>query len=108
MFEFMDIQAFLQLSCGRWLTQQTCHQLGQFTAQSQTAQLNVELLEVNDAEVVRLCCDAQIDPTQVLCAAKLSWQKKKSFIPSSSRWLSANRCPLRQRRLGNRGSYCGR
>ncbi|NJM64875.1 MAG: phycobiliprotein lyase [Acaryochloris sp. RU_4_1] len=77
----MDIQAFLQLSRGRWLTQQTCHQLGQFTAQSQIAQLDVELLEVNDAEVVRLCCDAQIDPTQVLCASKLSWQKKSPSSP---------------------------
>jgi hypothetical protein len=77
----MDIQAFLQLSCGRWLTQQTCHQLGQFTAQSQTAQLDVELLEVDDVAVVRLCCDAQIDPAQALCAAKLSWQKKSPLSP---------------------------
>ena len=70
----MDIQAFLQLSCGQWLSQRTCHPLGQATSAAQTAQLNIEALALDNADVANLCKTASVDPDFALCAAKLSWE----------------------------------
>ena len=70
----MDIQAFLQLSCGQWLSQRTCHPLGQATSEAQTAQLNIEILDLDNANVAGLCKTASVDPAFALCAAKLSWK----------------------------------
>lgn len=79
----MDIQAFIQLSCGHWFTQRTCHQLGHFTSEAQTAQLEINALKLNVPDVVCLCEAAKIDPDLALCAARVSWQSQGFQLQSS-------------------------
>ncbi len=70
----MDIQAFIQLSCGRWFTQRTCHQIGHLSSDAQSAQICVEKLSLEDRAVLDLCNAAEADLTLAQCAAKISWQ----------------------------------
>lgn len=70
----MDIQAFIQQSCGRWFTQRTCHQIGNLSSDAQSAQLCVEKLSLEDGAVLELCKAAEVDLTLAQCAAKISWQ----------------------------------
>lgn len=70
----MDIQAFIQQSCGRWFTQRTCHQIGNLSSDAQSAQLCMEKLSLEDKAVLDLCEAANTEPTLVQCAAKISWQ----------------------------------
>lgn len=72
----MDIQAFIQLSCGHWFTQRTCHRLGCVTSEAQTAQLEIKALNAEESDVVDLCKAAGFDPSLALCAASVSWQSK--------------------------------
>lgn len=70
----MDIQAFIQQSCGRWFTQRTGHQIGNLSSDAQSAQLCMEKLSLEDSTVVDLCKAADIEPNLAQCAAKISWQ----------------------------------
>ncbi|WP_299413776.1 phycobiliprotein lyase [Acaryochloris sp. IP29b_bin.148] len=72
----MNIQGFIQLSCGRWFTQRTCHPLGGMTSEAQAAQLEISSLKEDELEVVNLCKTAGFDPKLALCAARLSWQSQ--------------------------------
>lgn len=69
----MDIQAFFQSSCGRWLTQRTCHPIGEASSVAQTALLDIETLNLADEAVLSLCQQAKLDRAQPFCAAKISW-----------------------------------
>jgi len=70
----MDIQAFIQQSCGKWFTQRTCHQIGHLSSDAQSAQLCMEKLSLEDKVVLELCKVAKIEPTLAQCAAKITWQ----------------------------------
>ena len=70
----MNIQGFFQLSCGRWFTQRTCHQLGQATSSAQTALMTSELLDLDSTEVKTL--GETVDLQRALCAMKVSWQEQ--------------------------------
>lgn len=72
----MNIQGFLQLSCGRWFSQRTCHQLGQASSDAQTAQMIFESLDLDDPGVRALCESASVDLSQALCAVGISWQEQ--------------------------------
>lgn len=73
----MDIQAFIQQSCGRWFTQRTCHQMGNLSSEAQSAQLWMEQLSLEDRAVLDLCNAADVDPTVAQCAAKISWKGQR-------------------------------
>lgn len=78
----MNIQGFFQLSCGRWFTQRTCHQLGQATSSAQTALITSELLDLDSAEVKSLGETADLQ--RALCAVKVSWQEQGFQSQSSN------------------------
>lgn len=72
----MDIQAFIQQSCGRWFTQRTCHQMGNLSSEAQSAQLWMEQLSLEDRAVLELCNAAEVDLAVAQCAAKISWKEQ--------------------------------
>ncbi|WP_299485136.1 phycobiliprotein lyase [Acaryochloris sp. IP29b_bin.137] len=72
----MNIQGFFQLSCGRWFTQRTCHQLGQASSEAHTAQMTVEFVDLADPGVKALSKDASIDLKYALCAVRIAWQEQ--------------------------------
>lgn len=73
----MNIQGFFQLSCGRWFTQRTCHQLGQLSSAAQTAQMVFEAVDLDDLGVKTLCESAAVNLENALCAVKISWQEQR-------------------------------
>jgi hypothetical protein len=69
----MDIQAFFQLCDGKWISQRTTHQLLEQNNQSGRSDLWGEILDATDDDVVTLCQQLNVDPSQALCGLRLRW-----------------------------------
>ena len=74
----MDIEAFLELCAGKWLSQRTSYYLGQEQAESSKTEIYIQRLSPTDAEVLRLCEYSQIDPKATLGGTKMSWDSPAS------------------------------
>jgi len=69
----MDIKTFFEQSAGKWFVQRTtCHVDRQAIANSK-ADMSVELLSADDAEVTNLCQAAGVDAKTVMTGIKVSW-----------------------------------
>jgi CpeS-like protein len=71
----MDIQAFFQCCDGKWISQRTTHQLLEQNNQSGRSDLWGEILDASDGDVVALCQQLNVDPSQALCALRLRWSE---------------------------------
>ncbi|NJK41155.1 MAG: phycobiliprotein lyase [Acaryochloridaceae cyanobacterium SU_2_1] len=71
-----EYSGFFKVQLRELFVQRTCHPLGSFASQAQSADLQVEPVKLTDQAVIQLCESAQVDPTQVLTATQLSWQGK--------------------------------
>lgn len=71
----MDIQAFFQLCDGKWISQRTTHQLLEQNNQSGRSDLWGEILDATDGDVVTLCQQGNVDPSQALCGLRLRWSE---------------------------------
>ncbi|MDG2991054.1 phycobiliprotein lyase [Candidatus Synechococcus calcipolaris G9] len=69
----MDIQTFFEQSAGRWFSQRTSHHLAFKQSESGKSQLTIEFLSVTDPAVIALCNQYEIDGSQALCGARVSW-----------------------------------
>ncbi|MEB3295396.1 MAG: phycobiliprotein lyase [Synechococcales bacterium] len=69
----MDIQAFFQLSAGKWSSIKSDHHVDVTQQQSGRSMIEMELLEPDHAAIAQLCQAHQISPDQIVCAAQVKW-----------------------------------
>ncbi|WP_239651430.1 phycobiliprotein lyase [Neosynechococcus sphagnicola] len=65
--------SFFELSAGRWFSQRTSHHLAFKQQEGGKSNLTIEVLAKDHPEVVKLCQHYEVDPTQALCGARVSW-----------------------------------
>ncbi len=69
----MDIKEFFELSAGKWFSQKTSHHLTLKQSANGKSNLVIELLANDDPHVIKLCQQAQIDPSLICGGAKYTW-----------------------------------
>jgi CpeS-like protein len=69
----MDIQAFFQLSAGKWSSIKSDHHVQVTQQRSGRSLIEMELLEMENAAIAQLCQAHQVSPEQVTCAAQVKW-----------------------------------
>jgi CpeS-like protein len=69
----MDILEFFQLSTGKWSSIKSNHHVDVTQQQSGRSTLEMTELAQSDPQVAALCALHNVDPSQVLCAAQVSW-----------------------------------
>jgi hypothetical protein len=69
----MDIQEFLQQNAGRWMSQRTTHHLLPNQSEAAKANLVIEWLPPEAAQVMQLCQLVGTDATQALGGLKTTW-----------------------------------
>ncbi len=79
----MNIVEFFELSSGKWFSQRTSHHLAFQQTEAGKSDLQIEMLDKNDPEVVKLCQQYSLDPSLALCGTRITksgtmeWDKKK-------------------------------
>jgi CpeS-like protein len=69
----MDITEFFQQSAGKWFSQRTGHHLGLKQSNSGKSDIQIEILDKEHLDVIKLCEQYEIDPALALCGARISW-----------------------------------
>src|SRR4028119_1617619 len=69
----MDIKEFFEQSAGKWFSQRTSHHLAFKQAESGKSNITIEMLSADDPEVVKLCEQYSINPSEALCGARVVW-----------------------------------
>jgi hypothetical protein len=69
----MNIKEFLNLSAGNWFVQRTNYQLNAGEADNSKADITVEFLSSDDAQVIQICEQNNIDASLSLGGTKYSW-----------------------------------
>jgi CpeS-like protein len=69
----MDILEFFKLSTGKWSSIKSNHHVD--VTQQQSGRSTIEMIDLapTDPQVAALCAQHQVDPSQVLCAAQVTW-----------------------------------
>ena len=81
----MDIQTFLDLCIGKWLSQRTTHCLDEEKAENNKTEIVIERLTSNDERLVSLCQQANIDPSATLGGLSASWDTTASWDRSAQK-----------------------
>lgn len=69
----MDAMEFFQQSAGQWRSQRTTHHLAFRRAEVGSSEIYVEALERDHPKVIAICEMHQVDPSQVIGGAFVSW-----------------------------------
>jgi hypothetical protein len=69
----MDIVEFFEQSSGKWFSQRTSHHLAFKQSESGKSNIQIEMLPKEDPEVVKLCEQYEVEPSEALCGARVSW-----------------------------------
>ncbi|MBW4579868.1 MAG: phycobiliprotein lyase [Tildeniella nuda ZEHNDER 1965/U140] len=69
----MDIVEFFQRSSGKWFSQRSSHHSAVQQGKGGQSELQIELLPKTDSAVIKLCEQANLDPTLALCGARIMW-----------------------------------
>lgn len=69
----MDIQEFFQMSAGKWFSQRTSHHLAFKQTESGKSDIRIEMLKADDPDVIKLCQEHNIDPSQAWGGARVTW-----------------------------------
>ncbi len=69
----MDIQAFFDLSAGKWFSQRTSHHLAFKQAESGKSDIVIETLPKDHPEVIKLCEQHNADPSLATGGARVVW-----------------------------------
>lgn len=75
----MDIKEFLKLTAGNWFSQRTNYNLNGGQADSSKAEIGIEDLDRNTAEVVDLCAKQNINSNNETIALKISWDNSPDW-----------------------------
>lgn len=75
----MDIAEFLQLCAGNWFSQRTSYQLEQGKAENSKSDITIEILSQEHPEVLKICQNYQLDPSQTLGGKKASWNSSEDW-----------------------------
>ncbi|MDY7022965.1 MAG: phycobiliprotein lyase [Cyanobacteriota bacterium] len=70
----MDIKEFFELSVGKWFSQRTIHNLSSGQLQAGKSTLTIELLSDNEPNIIQLCEQYQVNPSQARHSLKMSWE----------------------------------
>ena len=81
----MDIQTFLDLCIGKWLSQRTTHCLDQEKAENNKTEMVIERLTSSDEQLVSLCQQVNVDPSSTLGGLRASWDTASSWDRSAQR-----------------------
>jgi phycoerythrin-associated linker protein len=69
----MNLEKFLSLSAGRWFSQRTNYFLDQNQSASSKADITIELLSADDARVLKLCQQHNLDSSLAVGGTVQSW-----------------------------------
>jgi phycoerythrin-associated linker protein len=75
----MDIKEFLKLTAGNWFSQRTNYNLSEGKADNSKAEVGIEDLDLNTAEVVDLCAKQNINSNTETIALKISWDNSPDW-----------------------------
>ena len=81
----MDIQTFLDLCVGKWLSQRTTHCLDEEKAENNKTEIVIEWLASDDERLVGLCQQVEVDPSSTLGGLCASWDTTASWDRSAQR-----------------------
>jgi CpeS-like protein len=70
----VDIQEFFELSVGKWFSQKTSHHLTLKQSEHGKSDLVISILPTDDPQVIQLCQQAEIEPSQIIVSAKYTWK----------------------------------
>lgn len=69
----MEIKNFLELTVGKWFSQRTSYHLDQQSAENSKSEITIEWLSQDTPEVVALCQEYKINPSETLGGTKANW-----------------------------------
>lgn len=69
----MNIQEFFELSAGKWFSHRTSHHLAFKQSEDGKSDLTIEMMAADDPEVIKLCQQYEIEPSQAQCGARVTW-----------------------------------
>jgi hypothetical protein len=85
----MDVKEFFELSVGKWFSQKTSHHLTLKQSEHGKSDLAIDILANTDPQVVQLCQQSQVDPSQVWGGAKYTWK-------GTTHWDALQQSPTNQ------------
>ena len=98
----MDIVEFFRNSEGRWSSLKSDHHVDTTQQQSGRSTIVMELLELNDPSIVQLCDKHQLDPADLACAARVTWEGQMEGDSRTDRG-AVLLAALRDREIPHRG-----
>jgi CpeS-like protein len=69
----MNIREFFQQSSGKWSSIKSSHHVDNTTQQSGKSTIEMTLLEASDPNVLALCQKQGVNPSTVICGARVQW-----------------------------------
>lgn len=70
----MDAMDFFRMSEGRWISQRTTHHLAMRRAELGQLEITASVLNADDPKVIKICEMHDVEPTQAIGGAAVSWQ----------------------------------
>lgn len=75
----MDIQEFINLCAGKWFSQRTSYQLAAQKVANNKAEITIDLLATDAADVVKLCLENNCQSQSSLGGWKASWDNSVDY-----------------------------
>ena len=69
----MEIRDFFEQSEGKWFVQRTTYELDQQQSESSKSEIVFELIDKDNAHIIKLCEQHQVDTNSIWGGAKISW-----------------------------------
>ncbi len=85
----MDVKEFFELSAGKWFSQKTSHHLTLKQSEHGKSDLVIDILASSDPQIIQLCQQVNIDPSQLWGGAKYTWQ-------GTTHWDAQQQSPANQ------------
>jgi hypothetical protein len=71
----MNIEEFFELSAGKWFSHRSNHHLAVEPSQDGSkSDIIIEILATDHPEVIKLCQQYEIQPSDAACSAKVTWK----------------------------------
>jgi hypothetical protein len=78
----MEIQEFFQQCAGKWFSQRTSHALPPQELEVGKSDLWIDLLNLDDPAIARLCQQCRLDPVLALCGMQTKWEGTVGASPN--------------------------